>query len=141
MEIIPNIRVMLVVFIVFIITMFLLNKFVFQPIISYIDQRNGKISNDLALANQDDKELKEIEFQIHSILSEAKAEAYNIKNKSIQEAKEHASKKIEQTQLENREKMETFMAKLVEQKQQMKDEIMMSLTDVQSLLTAKIKKG
>ncbi|RDU73651.1 hypothetical protein CQA66_00190 [Helicobacter aurati] len=139
MEITPNPQVMLVVFIVFLITMFLLNRLVFQPIIFYIDQRNAKISNDLALASQDDKELEEIQLQIHKILSEAKIEACNLKSKTIQEAKEHANKKIEQIQLENREKMEVFVAKLIEQKHQMKDEIKTNLTGMESLLLTKIR--
>lgn len=139
MEIIPNPKIMLVVFIVFLVTMFLLNKFVFKPIISYIDQRNDKINNDLNLANQNENELSEINSQIYKILSEAKAEAYAIKNKAIQDAKDSANKKIEQAQLENREKMEEFLKKLASQKNQMREDIKASLSDIDSILLAKIK--
>ncbi|STQ86984.1 hypothetical protein LS73_006845 [Helicobacter muridarum] len=139
MEIIPNPQVMLVVFIVFIITMFLLNKFVFEPIIYYIDQRNAKINSDLAIASQDDKELSEINKQINKILSEAKSEAYAIKSRAIQDAKDSANKKIEQAQLENREKMEEFLKELSDQKDKMRKDIKACLSDIDSTLLMKIK--
>ncbi|RDU63448.1 hypothetical protein CQA53_08485 [Helicobacter didelphidarum] len=139
MEIMPNPKIMLLVFIVFMVTMFLLNKFVFQPLISFMDQREQKVANDLQLVNQDDNDLLQIEKEIQEILSKAKIEARTIKDEQIHEAKEKANNKIERIQAENKEKMESFMAKLYENKDQIKNEIKTSLGDIESLLLAKVK--
>lgn len=139
MEIIPNPKIMLLVFVVFLITMFLLNKFVFVPLISYMDEREKKVSKDLELVSSDDNQSLEIEKEIKEILSKAKSEAFALKEAEINKAKEAAAAKIEKIQAENKEKMDAFLAKLESNKEAMKAEIKASLGDVESLLVTKIK--
>lgn len=139
MEIKPNPQVMLVVFIVFMATMFLLNKFVFQPLFAFMDKREQKVADDLQLATQEDNELQRIENEIHTILSDAKAKAFAMKEEQVEEAKKIANSKIEAIQNENREKMEAFMAKLQDNKDSMKKDLHASFGDIESLLVAKIK--
>lgn len=139
MEIMPNPQVMLVVFVVFIATMFLLNKFVFQPLFTYMDQREQKVTSDLQLIAQEDDELQRIEKEIQEILSEAKARAFMAKEEQIEEAKKNANTKIEKIQNENREKREAFLAKLQENRESMKDEIRANFGDIESLIAKKIK--
>lgn len=139
MEIIPNPNIMLLVFVVFLITMLLLNKFVFQPLIFFMDQRDQKVIKDLQLVSQDDTELARIEKEIQDVLGKAKAEAYAIKEAQIEQAKDDANKEIERIQIENREKMEAFMTSIHDRKEQMKNELKESLGDIESLLMAKIK--
>lgn len=139
MEIIPNPKIMLLVFVVFLITMFLLNKFVFVPLISYMDEREKKVSKDLELVSSDDNQSLEIEKEIKEILSKAKNEAFALKEAEINKAKEAAAAKIEKIQAENKEKMDAFLAKLESNKEAMKAEIKASLGDVESLLVTKIK--
>lgn len=139
MEIIPNPQVMLVVFIVFVATMFLLNKFVFQPLFTFMDQREQKVANDLQIVTQEDNELQRIENEIHAILSDAKAKAFAMKEEQIEEAKKIASAKIEAIQNDNREKIEAFIAKLHNNKDAIKQDLRASFGDIESLLVAKIK--
>lgn len=139
MEIMPNPQVMLVVFIVFMATMFLLNKFVFQPLFAFMDKREQKIASDLQLVTQEYSELKRIENEIHTILSEAKAKAFAIREEQIEEAKKIANEKIEAMQKNNKEKMEAFMTKLHDNKDSMKKNLRASVGDIESLLVTKIK--
>lgn len=139
MEIMPNVQVMLVVFIVFMATMFLLNKFVFQPIFTFMDQREQKVANDLQLVTQEDGESQRIESEIHEILSDAKARAFAMKEEQVEEAKRIANAKIEAVQNENREKMEAFMVKLHDSKDSVKKDLAASFGDIESLIMAKIK--
>ncbi len=139
MEIMPDYKVMLIVFVVFIITMFMLNKFVFNPLISHMDKREQKVTSDLELVNKDDSELLKIEKEIQDILINAKTKAYEIKEQQIYEAKKLANEKIERIQLENKEKMESFMAKLQEDRETMKSDLRSSFGDIDSLIVAKIK--
>lgn len=139
MEITPNPQVMLVVFIVFIFTMFMLNKFVFQPLFTYMDQREQKVTDDLQLVTREDNELQHIEKEIYEILSNAKLQAFVAKEEQIEEAKKSANAKIERIQNENREKMDAFMAKLQESRDSMKSDLRNSIGDIEYLLASKIK--
>lgn len=139
MEIMPNPQVMLVVFVVFMTTMFLLNKFVFQPLFAFMDQREQKVANDLHLVTQEDNELQRIENEIHAILSDAKAKAFAIKEEQIEAAKKIANAKIEDIQNSNRKETEAFNIKLKENKEAMKKDLRDSFGDIDSLLIAKIK--
>ncbi|GAB0173718.1 hypothetical protein [Helicobacter trogontum] len=139
MEIMPNPQVMLVVFIVFMITMLMLNKFVFQPLFTYMDQREQKVTNDLQLVTREDNELQRIENEIHEVLSNAKAQAFAAKEEQIEEAKKSANAKIERIQNENREKMDAFMAKLQENRDSIKNDLRTNIGDIESLLTTKIR--
>lgn len=139
MQIIPDPQVMLAVFIVFMITMFALTKLVFKPLIAYMDDRDNKISSDLKLATSDDKELEKIEQQIKDIIAEAKAKANSIRETQMHEAKELAQAKIAQTRAENKEKMDSLMARLNDEREQMKAQFKASLGDLDSVLTAKVK--
>ena len=140
MEIMPNPQVMFVVFIVFMVTMFMLNKFVFQPLFAYMDQREQKVTSDLELVTRENNELQRIENEIHEILSTiAKAQAFTAKEEQVEEAKKSAGAKIERMQNENREKMDAFMAKLQESRDSMKNELRANIGDIESLLAAKIK--
>lgn len=139
MEIMPNPQVMLVVFIVFMITMLMLNKFVFQPLFTYMDQREQKVTNDLQLVTREDNELQRIENEIHEVLSNAKAQAFAAKEEQIEEAKKSANAKIKRIQNENREKMDAFMAKLQEDRDSIKNDLRTNIGDIESLLTTKIR--
>ncbi len=139
MEIMPDYEVMIVVFVVFLVTMFMLSKFVFNPLISYMDKREQKVTSDLELVNKDDNELLRIEQEIHDILSEAKAEAYSAKEQQMEEAKKIANEKIEKIKLENKEKMEAFMLKIQENRESIKDELRNSFVGLDSMVAEKIK--
>ena len=139
MEIIPNPQIMLLVFVVFMITIFCMNKFVFVPLISFMDAREQKLAKDLQALSADDNEVQEIEKEIQAILAKAKNEAYTIKEERVNAAKENANAKILAIQNENKEKMDAFMTKLESSRDQMKADIKASLGDVESLLVTKIK--
>lgn len=139
MDIKPDPSVMLVVFVVFLITMFFLNSFVFRPLLDFMTQREQKIASDLESANKEDNELKQLEMQIKDVLNKAKMEATTLRDEQIQQAKDNANAKIARIQLENREKMDEFVAKLHQSKEQMKSELKSNCNDISSLIVAKIK--
>lgn len=139
MEILPDIRIMLVVFVVFFATMFCLNKFVFKPIISLMDQREQKISEDLKSVNDDTEELARLESEAQKVLRDAKMEAYNIIESEMSQAKEAANAKVEKTALENKEKFDSFMAGLHSHSENIKDDFRKHLSDLDSIILAKMK--
>ncbi len=75
---------------VFILLLFILTKFIWKPILGFVNEREQKISEALELAEKTKAEMKELQMQNESLLKEAKVERDAI----IKEAKEVATSVI-----------------------------------------------
>lgn len=139
MEILPDTHIMLVVAVVFFATMFFLNKYVFEPVISLMDKREQKINEDLKSVSNDDVELAKLEEEAQMILKNAKAEAYAIVEAEVARAKEVAQAKIEKTTFENKEKFDSFLIRLYAHREEMKSELREHLKEARPAILAKMK--
>jgi len=77
--------------IIFIALLILLRKFAWKPILEMVNEREGKISESLELAEKTKAEMKELQAQNESLLKEARAERDAI----VKDAKETATKMVE----------------------------------------------
>ena len=84
----------------FIIVLLLLRKFLYNPILSMLDQRSRKIATGLKEAEEAKKCLKTADSKSAELIAAAEKEA----NKIIEEAKEEAKKKQEEIMLDANEK-------------------------------------
>lgn len=141
MHILPNLQVMLLVFVVFIITMYLLNRFVFKPLINFMDTREAKIDNDLKNANMNTREITVIEEEIKQTIKDAKIQAHNIIEEEVRKAKENAKCNIEKVQAENKLKLDAYILQLQSNKESFKNQISSNLTDLDQILRNKIQAG
>jgi len=104
---------------IFLVTLFLLNNWLFQPLLSFMDRREAKLKDDLKAASSNDEEAQKYEQEIASIIEKAKAEATKIKKDALDEAKKEASKlvdsevsKIEAAKIAFSKEMESKKAEL-----------------------------
>lgn len=139
MHIVPNLSIMLLVFFVFLITMYCLNHFVFKPLITFMDERDSKIASYVETVRQNRKEVENKEKQIIEIIENAKQEAHNIIQKQVNDSKEIAQSKIEKINSENKAKFSTFMSDLDKDREFIKQEIKSHLYEFEELLVHKIK--
>lgn len=139
MDIKPNLQVMLLVFIVFLITMYFLNAFVFKPLLNFMQARDDKIKKDLDDAKKDDTELLAIEEEIKQCIEEAKIQAHKIIEAEIKQAKEAASTSLQKVRLENKTKLESYILAINENQSALKAELKSYLGDLESTLSSKIK--
>ncbi len=87
-----NIGVMLIEVGIFLITLVLLKKFLFDPLVSFMDEREERLKKALELASSNSDDVKKLEQEIEEILASARSEARNI----VSVAKEKASKEAEE---------------------------------------------
>ncbi|BAR91833.1 F0F1 ATP synthase subunit B [Blattabacterium cuenoti] len=92
--------------IIFIILMFFLSKFAWNPIIKFIDQREEKIKISIEKADQVKKELKHVEDQKNKILKETHVKRDMILKEAIQIREKIKSKAKEEGMIEKKKIIE-----------------------------------
>lgn len=136
---IPDPWLMLLVFVVFIITMFLLNTWLFKPLIGFMDERENSLRKDMESAVSDDNEVKEIQEKIRSVFADAKAQASRIIEDAIDSAKADYDARMEKKTNEIQARLESFRADLESQKYQARQELLADMAGFESALKGKIQ--
>jgi len=80
---------------IFLVTLVLLNQWLFQPLLSFMERREAKLKDDLKAASNNSEEAQKYEEEIASIIEKAKAEASKIKKEALDNAKKEASQMVE----------------------------------------------
>lgn len=136
---IPDPWLMLLVFVVFIITMLLLNSWLFKPLIGFMDERENSLRKDMESAMSDDNEVQEIQEKIRAIFADAKAQASSIIESATIEAKAEYDEKMEKQANEVQGRIDSFRADLENQKNQAKQELLADLGVFEMALKSKVQ--
>jgi F-type H+-transporting ATPase subunit b len=103
---------LLVTVVVFFTLLIILNKILYKPLLTFIDNRNESIKRDLENAGRNTSDVEAYYKEADQIIREAKAEAGKIREAALSEAKEIAAKKVEQKQSELDEEYALFLKDL-----------------------------
>lgn len=136
---IPDPYLMLLVFVVFLLTMVLLNVWLFKPLIGFMDEREATLRKDLDSISSSDTQVQEIKQQIQDILSDARARSSEILQKATSDAKSHYEANLQKKQEELAKKLQDFRANLDRQKEVSKKELLAHLGEFEDVLKLKIK--
>lgn len=136
---IPDPWLMLLVFVVFIITMLLLNSWLFKPLIGFMDERENSLRKDMESAMSDDNEVREIQEKIRAIFADAKAQASSIIESATIEARAEYDEKMEKQANEVQGRIDSFRADLENQKNQAKQELLADLGVFEMALKSKVQ--
>jgi F-type H+-transporting ATPase subunit b len=79
---------------IFLVTLILLNSWLFQPLLSFMDRREAKLEEELKTASTNKEEAQKYEEEIASIIEKAKAEASKIKKEALEKAKSEANELV-----------------------------------------------
>ena len=112
MTIIPTPWVMALVFVVFLMLVYLLNRMLYKPLLSFMDTRNASIKKDSEGIEGNTADIKALQKEADDILQRAREEAALIKNKAQESAKQAAEMKISQKKDELAQKYSEVMASL-----------------------------
>lgn len=134
-----NPQLMLLVFVLFIVSIYVLNKWLYQPILSFMDARDERIKNDLANIDGNDSQIAHIDGEIHSILDEARKEASAIKESALNEAKADYANNIERLKSENDTNLSARLQALQKEKEELKSALLAQLPTFQASLDKKLK--
>jgi len=123
----PSPILLLVTLVVFFTLLIVLNKILYKPLLTFIDNRNESINRDLENAGKNTSDVEAYYEEANQIILEAKAQAGKIREAALSEAREIAAKKVEQKQSELEEEYALFLKDLNADK-----------TDFEESLSAKI---
>jgi F-type H+-transporting ATPase subunit b len=112
---------------VFFILLIVLNKMLYKPLLTFIDNRNESIKRDLENAGKNTSDVEAYYKEADQIILVAKAEAGKIREAALSEAREIAAKKVEQKQSELDEEYALFLKDLSAEKTQFRDSLSASI--------------
>jgi len=135
---IPEPWLMLLVFVVFLLTMILLNSWLFKPLVGFMDERDRAIEQDLTSVNASNEEIKKIDEDIKNTLDKARAEANAIIEQATIEAKATYESKIAKKQAESNKKIEDFRKELMAQQVGLEKELLVYLPEFEQALKQKM---
>ena len=122
---------------VFLLMIALLNNWLYKPMLAYMEDRDASIKRDLAEANTNDSEIKKLEEKAQSIIDEAKAEASQLRQKMLEDAKLLASSKIEAKRNELEGEYKKFSTELEAERASLKESLLSQKSQFQDALKAK----
>ncbi|PHR58117.1 MAG: F0F1 ATP synthase subunit B' [Arcobacter sp.] len=125
---------------VFLVLIALLNSWLYNPLLSYMEKRDADIKKDLSEVGSNDDEITSLHAQADKIISDAKAEATALREKVVSEAKELSESKIEAKRAELAKKFATFTDALNEEKEGLNNALLSEVPLFKEAIKAKISK-
>jgi len=119
-----NIWLMVSVAVIFLITLVLLNQWLFKPLISFMEEREKKLNEQMKMINSNTDETEKLEKEIAKILKDAKHEAAKIR----EEAKTKALKEMQELKSKKQAEIEEAKVKLAEEINAEKEKILKELS-------------
>ncbi|MDO7252747.1 F0F1 ATP synthase subunit B' [Helicobacter cappadocius] len=138
MTITVNPYLMLLVFIVFLVSVFFLNTWLYRPLLSFMDKREASITQDLQHVQQSDQEIIRINEEIKQIIENARLESTQIIEQASNEAKLEYEAKIAKKKVEFASKLEDFFVELKKEESVLKDSLVAHISDFELSLKTKI---
>jgi F-type H+-transporting ATPase subunit b len=124
---------------IFLVTLILLNQWLFKPLLTFIEERDAKLADELKSISSNTDEVKKYESEIASIIDNAKNEANNIKKLASDEAKKEAISMVESEVNKLEAAKKAFYEELESKKAELATELESSLIELKEMLSTKLK--
>jgi F-type H+-transporting ATPase subunit b len=134
-----NIGVMLIMAGIFLITMILLKIWLFDPLVTFMDEREKKYQTDLEMVLKNTEETKEIEDEIKTILQLAREDARKIVEEARLKASEEAEKLKAIKVREIEDAKESLRLMLEKEKEDLIKELSKDKDEIKALIENKIR--
>lgn len=134
-----SLHLMALVFVVFLATLYLLNIWLFKPLILFMEKRNESINQDVQEIKDSANEVELITKEIGEILDGARAEAKHMIENASAEAKSVYDAKMARYKAENQAKFEDFLKGLEYERVELKNALIGNKVLFQNALKSKIK--
>jgi len=128
---------MLVVAVVFLVMLILLNSWLYQPLLAFMDERDKSIRKDLENIDSTGSDVEELKAKTEAIITEAKNEAAALRAKTIEESKLLAMSKVEAKKEELEKRYQEFLVELKKEEEQLKSELLSQMPLFKESLKAK----
>ncbi|MEA1952896.1 MAG: F0F1 ATP synthase subunit B' [Campylobacterota bacterium] len=135
-----HLPLMLFVLALFLFLLVVLNKMLFQPLVSFMDDRDNSIAKDLEAAKGLSGNSDELNAKAEENISNAKNEAAAIRQKATDDEKLLAASKVETKQSELDKEYASFIEKLASDKENLKNSLLSQMPLFKESLKAKFSK-
>lgn len=132
-----SVSLMLTVAVVFMVLLVLLNSWLYQPLMAFMDERDKNIRKDLESVNANTSEIDELRAKAEEVIANAKSEAAALRARTIEESKLLAEEKIEAKKRELEEKYSEFLASLKKEEESLRSELLSQMPLFKESLKAK----
>lgn len=139
MDVSFDIYLAILVFFVFIICIFLLNKWFYIPILNFMDSRDAMLKKDLEVIANNNNEINKINDEIKDILKKAKKDSELIKENAILNATNMSNKRLLEAREANEKEFIVFMNSLSVDKEELKNSLLLRLPSFKADLLKKLK--
>lgn len=134
-----SLHLMALVFVVFLATLYLLNIWLFKPLMLFMEKRDESVNQDVQEIKDSANEVELIAKEINEILDGARIEAKNMIENTSSEAKSVYDAKMARYKAENQAKFEDFLKGLEAERVELKNALISNKTLFQNALKSKIK--
>ncbi len=128
------------VFVLFILSIFLFNSWLFKPLVAFMDDRSNSIRSDVGEISANEHEVKSILKESEDILDNARREASHTKEVAYNEAKKVVQSQIEARQKEIDGKMALFNTEMGIERVELKNSLLSQAPLFKESLKAKISR-
>ncbi|WP_457597599.1 F0F1 ATP synthase subunit B family protein [Hydrogenimonas sp.] len=132
-----HLSLMLLVAVVFLVLLFLLNSWLYQPLLRFMDERDRSIRKDLENVSSNSHEIEELRAKAEAVIAQAKSEAAEMRAKTIEESKLLAQSKVEAKKEELEKAYQAFLGELKEEEERLKSELLSQMPLFKESLKAK----
>ncbi len=136
-----NPMLLLATLVVFLSLIAILNSWLYNPLLSYIDKRDGDIKRDMEQVGSSDDEIKELEAKAKAMVDSAKLEAVALRDKVIAEAKALTQTKIDTKKSELATQYEEFEKLLLQTKEQLSGDLKSQVPLFKEAIKVKLSKA
>ncbi|MBT5935402.1 FoF1 ATP synthase subunit B' [Sulfurimonas sp.] len=128
---------LLATFVVFVSLIAVLNSWLYNPLFSFMNNRNDDIKRDLDRVGSNDDEINALNAQAEEIVMNAKLEAAALREKVITDAKELADSKLEAKRAELAKEYLEFEQSLYKSKEELTTDLMSQVPVFKEAVKAK----
>lgn len=122
----------------FILFVFLMNKILYAPILSIMEERKAFIDGNYKSAKENDEKVAELTAEMEAQLVEAKNDARNKYNEALDEYKEQRTEIVTQAQNTAKEEIENSRIELENVSNEVKQSLKGSMTDLANDIVEKV---
>lgn len=139
MEISVNVNLMIVVFCCFILLLFLLNQWLYKPMIAFMNKRDEMIKKDLQDTQGNLQEITKIQEEIASIIGNAQREAKEIIDQATAREKALLEEKLAEKKAEIDSKMLAFREELAQHQEILKNDLSAHIGEYKQSIRKKLE--
>ncbi len=131
---------MLFMLIAILVLIFTLNRILFSPLVSFMDQRDSSIKSELEASKSIGLDSDDLKAKAEQIIEDAKHEAQSIRQKAIEETKTLAMSKIVDKQKKLDKDYKAFITKLAKENESLKSSLLEQIPLFKETIKTKLAK-